>query len=244
MTLLSTKRRQRLMRSRKINSSITFTKDEPYAICFYVYKLFEGKSNLNVINDNEEAIKLFLEHTENLGKTDRLKAVLKTELHNLEKQNRINLLTTPPNEEMVFDDADIPYQYEQDKKVERAMRHFDKADEVTVDLHRVLYCSEKPLFSSIINTVIFGKEDDYSLTSSLNLSKKHKDAVFDISKTKFLVDNVNLSEDEARYILMKCRIDTNEDLRCLTRNCENELRNSLPDMLGITPKKTHLYAPQ
>ena len=235
---ISEMRRRRVKRLKKmVNSSITFTKDEPYAICFYLYNLFEEKSNTNVITENEEAIKLFLAHTENLGKTERLKGVLKTELHNLEKHNRIKPLSTPPSEEMVFEDADIPYLYEQDKKVERAMRHFDNANEITVDLHRVLYCSDKPVFSSIINTVIFGKEDDYNLTSSLNLTKKHKDAIFDVSKTKFLVDNVNLSEDEARYILMQCRFDTNEDLRCLTRNCENELRNSTPDMLGITSKE-------
>ena len=172
-----------------------------------------------------------------IGERRILNNVLSKEIHNLEKSKKLKLLTHPATEEMVFDEYDIPYQYEQDKKVERAMRHFDNTNEITIDLHRVLYCSDKPVFSSIINTVIFGKEDDFSLTSSLNLSKKHKDAVFDISKTKFLVDNVNLSEDEARYILMKCRIDTNEDLRCLTRNCENELRNSLPDMLGITPRK-------
>lgn len=234
---LSEMRRRRMRRVRPmINSSITFTKDEPYAICFYLYNLFEEKSNSNVITENEEAIKLFLANTENLGKTERLKSVLKNELHNLEKHNRIKPLSTPSSEGMVFEDADIPYLYEQDKRVERAMRHFDNVNEVTVDLHRVLYCSDKPVFSSIINTVIFGKEDDYFLTSSLNLTKKHKDAIFDVSKTKFLVDNVNLSEDEARYILMQCRFDTNEDLRCLSRNCENELRNSIPDMLGITPK--------
>ena len=223
-------RRRRLRRLKKTrNTSITYTKDEPYAICFYLYNLFEEKTNTNVINDNDEAIKVFLEHTENLNKTERLKAVLKKEIHNLEKQNKLKRLTTPPSEELSFEDADIPYEYEQDKKVERAMRHSDRADEITIDLHRVLYCSEKPVFSSIINTVIFGKEDDISLSSSMNLSKKQKEAVFDVSKTRFLINNVNLSENEARYILLECRLDTNEDLRCLSRSCENELRNSIPE---------------
>ena len=36
---------------------------------------------------------------------------------------------------------------------------------------------------------------------------------------------------------MQCRFDTNEELHCVARNCENEFRNSLPDMLGITSKK-------
>ncbi|MCR5291019.1 MAG: AAA family ATPase [Treponema sp.] len=219
------------------NSSITYTKDEPYAICFYLYTLFEEKTNKNVINDYDEAIKLFLANTENLNKTERLKAVLKDEIHNLEKQNKLNRLTTPPSEEMCFEDADIPYVYEQDKKVERAMRHFEKTDEITVDLHRVLYCSDKPVFSSIIYTVIFGKDDDISVTSSMNLSKKQKAAIYDVSKTQFLVDTVNLSVDEARYILMQCRFDTNEDLHTLFHSCENEIRNSIPELLGITKKE-------
>ena len=201
MTEIDTRRR-RLRRLKKMsNSSITYTKDEPYAICFYLYNIFEEKSNSNVLNDNNEAIKVFLEHTENLNKTERLKAVLKKEIHNLEKQNKLKCLSTPPSEELSFDDTNIPYLYEQDKKVERNIRHFERIDEVTINLHRVLYCSEKPVFSSIINTVIFGKEDDFTLSSKINLSKKQKEAVFDVSKTQFLIDNVNLSEDEARYIL-------------------------------------------
>ena len=200
---LADKRKKRLRRLRSMNnSSITYTKDEPYAICFYLYSLFEEKSNADVIDNYDEAIKLFLEKTENLNKTERLNAVLKTEIYNLEKQNILISLKTPPSEEMSFEDTNIPYIYEQDKKVDRSMRHFHRPDEITVNLHRVLYCSEKPVFSSIINTVIFGKEDNFSLTSSLSLSKKQKEAVFDVSKTKFLVDNVNLSENEARYILL------------------------------------------
>ena len=42
-------RRRRLRRLKKMNnSSITYTKDEPYAICFYLYNLFEEKTNTNV----------------------------------------------------------------------------------------------------------------------------------------------------------------------------------------------------
>ena len=235
---MSEMRRRRPGRYGKMNnSSITYTKDEPYAICFYLYNLFAERSNKNVISDNDDAIRLFLEHTENLNKTERLKAVLKTEIHNLEKRNKLKPLTTPPSEEMCFEDMDIPYVYEQDRKIDRNMRHFDQADETTVDLHRVLYCSEKPVFSSIVSTVIFGKEDDFSLSSNLKLTKKQKEAVFDISKTKFLVDNVNLSEEEARYIIMQCRFDINNDLRSISHDCENELRNKTAEILGVTKKQ-------
>ena len=43
---ISEMRRRRVRRLKKMmNSSITYTKDEPYAICFYLYNLFEEKSN-------------------------------------------------------------------------------------------------------------------------------------------------------------------------------------------------------
>ena len=57
-----------------------------------------------------------------------------------------------------------------------------------------------------------------------------------MTKTNFLVDNVHLTEDETRYILMQCRFETNDDLRSISRRNENEFRNTLPQMLGITKK--------
>ena len=42
-------RRRRLRRLKKMsNSSITYTKDEPYAICFYLYNIFEEKKREKV----------------------------------------------------------------------------------------------------------------------------------------------------------------------------------------------------
>ena len=37
--------------------------------------------------------------------------------------------------------------------------------------------------------------------------------------------------------LMQCRFDTNDNLACLCRTCENEFRNSIPELLGITKKE-------
>lgn len=221
---------------RRMNASITYTKNEPYAICYYLSNIFEEKSNHSVYDDNEEAITLFLENTKALNKENRLKAVLEKEIHNLELNNQLKVLSNPATEEMVFDYYDVPYKYVQDKKVERAMRHFDNADEILIDLHRVLYTSEKPVFSSIINATIFNEDMDYSLNKSINLTPKTKKAVFEVSKTQFLIDTVTLSVDEARYLLLKCRFDTNENLHAIERNCENEIKSCMPDLVGTTAK--------
>ena len=226
----------RKRRGKKMNSSITYTKDEPYALCFYLYNIFSDVSNQTIMKDNDEAIKLFLDNVDKLDKQERLNNVLSKEIHNLEKSKKLKLLTHPATEEMVFDEYDIPYQYEQDKKVERAMRHFDNGDETVINLHRVMVATEEPIFSSIINTTVFSDDQDFVLTDKLSISKKVQKSIFDISKTKFLMDNVNLSEEEARYLLIKCRFDTNEDLHDIERERENEIKSSMPELVGTSPK--------
>ena len=212
------------------------TKNEPYALCFYLYHIFAKTQNLTVMKDNDEAIKLFVQETEKLGKKDRLGAILKVAVRDLEKQNILKPLSQPATEDMTFDYCDIPYYYEQDKKVDRAMHRFNKIDEVLINLHRVLYCCEKPVFSAIINSTIFSDKEDYVLSQKLVLSKKMKKAVFDISKTKFLMDCIKLSESEARYLLLLCRFDINEDLEDIKCHYKSEWRNYLPDLLDITSK--------
>ena len=162
----------RKRRGKKMNSSITYTKDEPYALCFYLYNIFSDVSNQTIMKDNDEAIKLFLDNVDKLDKQERLNNVLSKEIHNLEKSKKLKLITRPIAEEMVFEDYDIPYKYEQDKKVERIIRRFDNGEKLVVNLHRVMVATEEPIFSSIINTTIFSDDPDFTLTDRLDISKK------------------------------------------------------------------------
>ena len=217
------------------NSSITCTKDEPYALCFYLYNIFEDRTNTSIMNDDEDVIKCFLKYTKTLNKTERLGKVLDFQINKLVEQKILKPLPTPVNEGVCFDDGEIPYCFEQDKKIDRAMRRYDDVDETLINLLRVLYCTEKPVFSSIINSTIFGNGSDYSLRTTLKLSSKLENAIFDISKTRFLMDQVKLNENEARYILLKSRFDTIEDLRTIARSYENEVKALTAEMIGVSP---------
>ena len=219
------------------NSSITCTKDEPYALCFYLYNIFEDRTNTSIMNDDEDVIKCFLKYTKTLKKTERLGKVLDFQINKLVEQKILKPLPTPVNEEMCFDDGDIPYCFEQDKKIDRAMRRYDDIDETLINLLRVLYCTEKPVFSSIINTTLFCTGSDYSLKNSLNLSSKLEDSIFDFSKTRFLIDQVKLSENEARYILLKSRFDTIEDLRPIAHSYDNEIKALTAEMIGVSQRE-------
>lgn len=233
--------RRRRTRARG-SSSITFTKSEPYALCFYLYNMFENKSNNRIIESFDGAIRIFFDCVKLLELTERLNAVLKTEIKNLEKQKILALKKNDDIQSYYFDDSEISYKYEQDKKIDRLIHGFD-IDENIVNLHRILIVTEKPVFSQIINTTVFRNGDDYGLTNRLSLTKKIKNAVFDISKTKFLVDQVNLSEYEARFVLMKCRCETIEPLRDIIRsssNCDNGFRNCMPSMIGVTEKELRI----
>ena len=221
---------------RSADANITSTEKEPYAISYFLTVLFENKSNLCILNDYDEAIREFLDCSEKLEKKERLGKILEAEVSNLENQKILKPLDGGLNEQLVYDDSDIPYKYEQDKKIDRCMRHYSTVDEVIINLHRVLVCSARPVFSDIIKATIFSESDDYSLGQNVTLSKKLSNAIFDISKTRFLVKQVQLSEKEALYLLMQCRLDTNDNLRGLSHHCETEIHNCMPDVLGMTPR--------
>ena len=171
---------------RSKNASITYTKEEPYALCFYLYVIFAEKSNKTIIKDNDEAIRLFLESVEKINKTERLSAVLESEIRRMEKTNQLTLLQKQETSEMHFDDSSIPYKYEQDKKIDRIMSSFDNIDENTVNLHRLLFISEKPFFSSVINAVVFNEQADYSLSDGIRLSRKCRKLSLTFRKLSFL----------------------------------------------------------
>lgn len=227
---MSLREKYLITRSRKnlgsYSSSITYTDTEPYALCHYVRVLMQDKSNHNIMNDEYEAIKCFLESAMQLKKEERLRAVLQKEILRLEKQKRLMLLEKEITCETFFDDFDIPYKYEEDKRVERYARYYDSVPcDITVDIYRVLYANEKPIFSALINTVIFKNTKSYALSESYVYTKAQLDAICDITKTKFLVDKKILAKEEALYILMRCRLDSISDLRCLYRSVTNISRD-------------------
>lgn len=220
-------------------STITFTKSEPYALCFYLYVLHENQPNSHVM-DNGEVITSFFDYVDMLGLTERLTNVLKEEIGNLEKQKELQPRTTSPSEDSFFDDSDVPYYYEQDKQIDKKMSRYENVTENLVNIHRILSIAKKPIFSSIINTTVFKTGTSYKLSNSLSLTKKLEDAIFDISKTRFLVDQVKLSESEARFVLLQCRFQEIEIFRNLTRHrdlCDTEFREWIAAMIGVSDRE-------
>lgn len=221
------------------SSSVTYTKSEPWALCYYLYTMFDNKTNRRIIETFDSAIRCFMTCCDLLDKKERLAQVLEYEIKELERHNLLTLLPET-NDSMVFDNSEIQYKYEQDRSLDREMSRYDNMDINMVNLHRILYVTEKPVFSAIINTVIFKNGQNISLNRSLKLSKKVANCVFDISKTRFLVDQVRLSEEEARFVLMKCRFNTIElliDIMGSSGNCDNYFQNQMPDILGISDKE-------
>ncbi|MBQ0167993.1 MAG: AAA family ATPase [Treponema sp.] len=231
--------RHYMSKHRTSSSAITYTESEPWALCYYLYTMFENKSNRRIITTFDSAIRCFLGLVKMLDRTERLTKVLNLEIKNLEKRGLLRKLAEI-NPAMVYDCSEEFYVYEEDREIDRAMSRFDNADHNVINLHRILYVSEKPVFSSIVNTVIFKNGNSYALSFPLKMSKKVEKTVFDVEKTRFLIDQVNLSEAEARLILMKCRIHTIEYFSDIIRssdNCDNKFHNRIADMLGISEKE-------
>lgn len=182
------------------------TKTEAYSYCYYYYNIFEKVSNIKLIDDYDDLAYSFVNLCDQLEKTDRLKSLLTNEISKLEKDNLLVRYKEPLSEEIRFGESDLLFQYEQDKRVERKIDD-EQMSENVINLFRILYVTKEPIFSTIINTVIFDDSDSLELKSKLTLNKKTRNMVNDISKTRFLMEQVGLSEDEARYILLKSRFD-------------------------------------
>lgn len=215
--------RRRLRRSQ--HSSITYTKNEPYALCYYLYHLFQDVPNQAILQ-NGDGFVLFLNCVKNqLDKKDRLMQVLQNEIKSLENQKLLTPISLAKeefeNSAMKFDDSGIPYKYEQDKEVERRMSRYGDTDITDVDLARILTVNKKPVFSAIINSVVFRSDKNCVLNENLNLTKKLQNAVDDISKVEFLIEQVGLSELEVRYLLLRCRLENINELRSIARDADD-----------------------
>ena len=230
----------RRFRSRRFGriseANITSTKNEPYAISYFLSVLFENRSNSLIISEYDDAICAFLDCIDKLNKKERFNKIVDTEVKNLAKQNILKPIVCDPDEDATYNDTEIPFAYDQDRRIDRSMRHYDNIDEALINLHRIMYCSSKPVFFDLIRATIFGAEDNYSISQKIEFPKKIINAIFDVSKTKFLMDQVQLTEKEALYILVQCRLHTNDYLRSLCHRCENEIHSCMPDILNISQR--------
>lgn len=101
----------------KMWSSPTYTKNEYYALCFYLYNLFLNMKDRYIVDEISFAITAFLDYTKALNKTERLSKILTSEIKNFERQNLLTPLLPSVNEDMTFDSSDIKYCYEEDKMI-------------------------------------------------------------------------------------------------------------------------------
>lgn len=223
------------------SESITYTDTEPYALCHYIRILAQDKSNHAIVNEACEVIKCFLEFTIQLNKEERLRAVLQNEIRRLERQKRLTVLEKSDTDREAFDDFDIPYKYKEDKNVERYMNGFDSIlGDIIVDIYRVLLANEKPVFSAIVNTAIFKNTKNLALSETCIYTKAQLAAICDITKTQFFVDQKILTKEEARYILMRCRLETINDLRSAYRSITSSSRDKslkTAQMLNISERE-------
>ena len=211
-------------------------KTEAYALSYYFFTMFYGIPNRTVLGSQGNPLATFVSCVEALGKTNRLAAVLKREITMLEKQHLLTPLETT-DAAVCFENSDVPYRYNQDSMIESELRLCGQPTETSVNLCRVLHFSPEPIFAGIINTTIFRNDEACALTQELSLSKQAEKAVFSIAKTQFLVDQVHLSEDEARYILFCYRLERTEALKILTNRYEKQeggCNYNIAAMLGIS----------
>lgn len=218
-----------------------FTNIETYSICNYLYWIFESTANVAILDEYSEVLPLFSKCARSLDKLERLEKILAGEIKNLAKRRRLTRIKKKDenafNQIECFDDFDdIPFTYEQDKRVDRYIRRCRPGmEQIYINLIRIMLFSDQPIFSKLINAVIFSEKEDYSIFQEFAPKKRVRSAMNDISKTKFLVEQVKISEEEARYLLLRYRFDEMSELRDMGRCVTSaNWQERVANMVGVT----------
>lgn len=96
----------------KRNTSVTFTKSEPYALCYYLMTMFEDVSNSKILSSCLTATSLLISCAKILSKLERLEKVVETEIKNLE--NKKLLVPLAEETDSCFYGTNYSFKYEQD----------------------------------------------------------------------------------------------------------------------------------
>lgn len=228
---------QAFRRGRKGLGNMPFTDSEPLTLCYYFYCLLEDFPSCKVMDQYYEVVSCLIDCAEKLGKKERLTQVLRTEIKSLERKKRLIRLTKKSEGRRGY--CRFVYEYEDDENVDRLVRNYDHATEDIINLARIANAYEKPVISTIINTVFFKETKSVKLTENFTLTKKLESIVTDTSLTKFLVDQIGLSLVEARYILLQYRCRVNRALYDIKRNSDNHCfsKSLMADLLCISEKE-------
>lgn len=230
MSLL--RRRRFGIGKRMVLSSNDMTTGDCYVAAYYLYCF----SELVAENDNFkkpylDQIRLLFKLANRLHRSENLTALLAKTVEIAEKDGELNRLEADTKEtsdsfhRFTFDTTDIPYEYEQDRGIDRFISNDElKIDLTLINLFRCLHImdSEYHFFSRLVANILLKKQPDSSLSLLEKIPAHVKKALTDTSQVEFLANALALSEDEINFLNFTYRCAVLPHLAFLTSELSAE----------------------
>ncbi|MCR4742934.1 MAG: AAA family ATPase [Treponema sp.] len=216
-------RRRYIYNRRNQNPAYSLDETEKMVTAVYFYLVVKDKANSDFMSCEEDAEHLFFSLVSSLKKEKLLKKILNAYVARLEKEGKLNLSSENEN-----------FYYTQDDKIHR---YADLKNELQTNYFRCLIAEERGTLGKLIALVFFANNPLKAIESKqIRVPVKYKKMIYDLSKVKFLQNELELSDSEALYIIARYRKATISYLdNILTDNTANadELYSLL---LGIDKK--------
>ncbi len=218
-----------------------------YAAAYYLYHMTEIALAADEGYDFTSGVRAFFRLCTKMNANEKLSVFLKKYVKKLERKGKL----TPINREEVeedshrlgmaqFDGSDINYKYLEDRDVNRKLPSESiRVDENSINFFRcMIFVKDEELFlPRLIANFLLNKEpqDDFGLLEKIppHVTK----ALRDTSHINFITSAIELTEDEANYLLFLYRIWNTPGIRAMYFNdLGEELRSEFRTRaLGITP---------
>ncbi len=223
------------------NSIINLDKKESMVLAYYLFELSKGSAN-NVIFERDVFLSMVEQLVTSLSLENRFREVMKAYISDLLENEKLTNFDLEEEIPVPDDDSTrshILYErkkrlqktcdYKEDESISR-IKDFETFTEDEKDFYRILYTANEGVFPQLIYNTFFtsGKINIFKIQREI--PERWVKNALDVSRLNFMVKELGLTNNEAKYLMFRYRKSTIDSLdeicNILTKN-SNELYTKL-----------------
>ena len=198
--------------------------NEKFVAAYYLYSVVKDKPNSIILSCTADIDHLFFSLVESLNKCSLCSSILKNYVSRLEKEGKLSL-----------NSEDDKYLYKEDAKANRYLRDMDNQDEL--NYYRCLVAEERGTLGKLVALIFFVNNPLKAIESKrMYVPVKYEKLSHDITKGKFLQNELELSDSEVLYTLSRYRKATINYLDSVLTECSANAEELYSTLLGVEKK--------
>ncbi len=196
--------RRRFRDSRTVSKMKNVSREDCICAAYYLYCVSELDEVRKYPSD--DSVELFCKLATFFGKTAEIAEFLEKHVRSAEKTNLLEPIAA--DTERCFEDSKIPYEYREDRDIERNLR--DPGVPLTKNLVNLYRCfcasdAEYRFFARLIANFLLRKSRAENFSLLEKIPAHVEKVLFDKSLTGFISDSVDVTDSELRYLALGYR---------------------------------------